>query len=99
MALGMGAWAQHPARSDAGNVTILNHSSSSAADTIIEKVFVENAPKAYNAPAVPSFAIEGKKGRFYLGLGAWPRLLSVTIGAALLTMPLTSPPRQSLCIR
>lgn len=69
MALGAGAWAQHPARSDGANVTILNHSSSSTPDTIIEKVFIENAPKAYNAPAVPSFAIEGKKGRFYLGLG------------------------------
>lgn len=67
----VGAIAQkHPARRVAHEVKILNAGDSSHSDTIdVYEIFSDNAPKAYNIPGAPRFAIEGKNRAFYLGIG------------------------------
>ncbi len=40
-------------------------------DTAVIKVLYENAPKYFNAPDMPRFAIIGKDRRFYLGIGGY----------------------------
>ena len=60
----------HPTTPEWQDVTILNAFSDAPKDTInIYEVFVENAPKSYNIPGAPRFAIRGKDNKFYLGIG------------------------------
>lgn len=60
----------HPARKDNHTVSILNSSEKNASDSAdIHRIFVENAPEAYNIPGAPRFAIVGKDRKFYLGIG------------------------------
>lgn len=60
----------HPGRKDIKNISVVNSSEKSGADTInIYEIFVNNAPDAYNIPGAPRFAIEGKDRKFYLGIG------------------------------
>lgn len=62
----------HPARKGYKEVTIINPSGTKyeGADTVkIYEIFEKNAPSVYSVPGVPRFAIEGKNGQFYLGMG------------------------------
>lgn len=58
----------HPNTPLDGSVTILN---ATKGDTVnnVYKPFLENAPKSPKKSGVPSFAIEGKNKKFYIGIG------------------------------
>ena len=59
----------HPAAPPRHDITILN-GSRGVADTVdVYEIFQQNAPKAFNVPGAPRFAIAGKDGKFYLGIG------------------------------
>ncbi len=64
----------HPTIPSTGKVNIVNASPDSAkneeAVVNVYQIFIENAPKTFKKSGVPSFAIEGKEGKFYLGIGA-----------------------------
>lgn len=61
---------RHPTQPASTEFTVIHDSEGGAVDTIrVYEVFVENAPKAYNIPGAPKFAIVGKGGKFYLGIG------------------------------
>lgn len=50
-------------------------------DTAVIKVLYENAPKYFNAPDMPRFAIVGKDRKFYLGIGGYVKgTLSYDLG-------------------
>lgn len=60
----------HPAVAAGHEVTILNPSRNNDTTTVdVYKIFQDNAPKCFNIPGAPRFAIEGKDRRFYLGIG------------------------------
>jgi len=60
----------HPAKRDIIEVEIVNsHNNDSTAGRKVYDIFIENAPKAFNVPGAPRFAIEGKDKKFYLGIG------------------------------
>lgn len=58
---------QHPAKSDDSKVAVVNSTSVNEAE--IYREFEEIAPKAFNIPNAPRFAIVGKDSKFYLGIG------------------------------
>lgn len=60
----------HPAAPPRHEITVINpfHNTDTTAVDIYE-IFRENAPKNYNIPGAPRFAIEGKDRKFYLGIG------------------------------
>ena len=61
---------RHPTTPEFQEVKILNDKDSSGINEInVYETFVENAPKAYNIPGAPRFAIVGKDRKFYLGIG------------------------------
>lgn len=61
---------RHPTTPEFQEVKILNDKDSSGITEInVYETFVENAPKAYNIPGAPRFAIVGKDRKFYLGIG------------------------------
>lgn len=50
-------------------------------DTAVVRVLFENAPKYFNAPDMPRFAIIGKDRKFYLGIGGYVKgTLSYDLG-------------------
>lgn len=62
----------HPTSAPYQEVTVLNPRTNAHDDTTVVNVyeiFRENAPKAFNVPGAPRFAIEGKNRKFYLGIG------------------------------
>lgn len=60
----------HPAATPWHEVTIINPSAGSHTPQVdVYDIFLENAPKAYHISGAPRFAIEGKDGKFYLGIG------------------------------
>lgn len=61
----------HPTRPEFQEVKIINnHSDGDSLEQVnVYNIFVENAPKAFNVPGAPRFAIEGKDHKFYLGIG------------------------------
>lgn len=60
----------HPAASLPHKVTIINASRTAGTDTTdVFEIFLDNAPKAFNVPGAPRFAIEGDNHKFYLGIG------------------------------
>lgn len=61
---------RHPTTPTYQEVRILNDKDSSGVTEInVYETFVENAPKAYNIPGAPRFAIVGNDHKFYLGIG------------------------------
>lgn len=42
-------------------------------DTSIVKILMDNAPKYFNAPGMPRFAIIGNQNKFYLGIGGYAK--------------------------
>lgn len=67
----MGALAQqvHPARQDDNHHMILVGETTAVDTAAIYRAFLENAPKMYNIPGAPRFAIIGNQEKFYLGIG------------------------------
>ena len=60
----------HPAAAPQHDMTIIRPSGNTDSTTVdVYDIFLENAPKAYNIPGAPRFAIEGKGRKFYLGIG------------------------------
>lgn len=60
----------HPARYHLEKVEVIkSHSGDTVNEETVYNVFVDNAPKAYNVPGAPRFAIVGKDKKFYLGIG------------------------------
>lgn len=60
----------HPAAAPRHDMTIIRPSGDTDSTTVdVYDIFLENAPKAYNIPGAPRFAIEGKGRKFYLGIG------------------------------
>lgn len=61
----------HPLTPERQSVTILNSKGTPAdtAEISVYDVFVENAPKTFKIPGAPRFAIAGKDGKFYFGIG------------------------------
>lgn len=61
----------HPTRPDFQEVKIINNHDDGDSLTRVNvyNIFVDNAPKAFNVPGAPRFAIEGKDRKFYLGIG------------------------------
>lgn len=57
----------HPAIPDEGEVKIVFNAGEP--DQKVYDAFIENAPKRFNSPAAPRFAIVGKHNLFYLGIG------------------------------
>lgn len=59
----------HPTkRNEQRSITLVG--ATTAADTAaIIDAFIENAPKMYNIPSAPRFAIVGKDDKFYFGIG------------------------------
>ncbi|MDE7437816.1 MAG: hypothetical protein K2M93_04965 [Muribaculaceae bacterium] len=63
------ARAQRDNRShEEGVVTVVGNENADASD--VEKVFKHNAPQTPNVNGLPRFALVGKEGKFYIGLGA-----------------------------
>lgn len=63
------AQTHHPAVQEYDDVRII-FSEDNRTDTMdVYRIFLENAPKAFNVPGSPRFAIEGKDRKFYLGIG------------------------------
>lgn len=60
----------HPAAAPRHEVTIINSAGDSLKPQVdVYDIFLENAPKSYHVPGAPRFAIMGKDGKFYLGIG------------------------------
>lgn len=62
----------HPLTPKAQEVTILNAGRQNGPDSTqvnVYEIFVENAPKTFNVKGAPRFALEGKDGKFYFGVG------------------------------
>lgn len=59
----------HPLTPDAGEVVIVNPRDSGSTDINVYDVFVDNAPANFRHSGAPRFAIQGKDGKFYLGIG------------------------------
>lgn len=59
----------HPTAPTDGEIVILNSKEESVPDINVYQIFLENAPKTFKRSGVPRFAIEGKDGKFYLGIG------------------------------
>lgn len=57
----------HPALPDEGEVKVIFNAGEP--DQKVYDAFIENAPKNFNEPAAPRFAIVGKQNMFYLGIG------------------------------
>lgn len=65
-----GAAQNHPTQSAPESIKLLNGQDLDSAEVAaLYKIFQENAPKAFNVPGAPRFAIEGKDKKFYLGIG------------------------------
>lgn len=61
---------RHPASRPPHEVTIINRrGQNDTTGTKVYEIFEDNAPKTFNIPGAPRFAIEGKDGKFYLGIG------------------------------
>lgn len=62
---------KHPASLPPHEVTVINPSTAKSDSTgaKIYEIFLDNAPKSYNVPGAPRFAIKGKGNKFYLGIG------------------------------
>lgn len=56
----------HPAHRNEKPVTVITNDTDTASAS---KYLQENAPHSYNLPSLPRFAIFGKEGKFYLGIG------------------------------
>lgn len=69
--LGMSAMAQqiHPTKLHEEHPMILVGETTAADTAAIINAFIENAPKMYNIPSAPRFAIVGKDDKFYFGIG------------------------------
>ena len=59
----------HPTIPDAGEVKVIFNAGQPNEE--IYNAFIENAPKRFNEPAAPRFAIMGKENQFYLGIGGF----------------------------
>lgn len=59
----------HPTIPDSGEVKVIFNAGTP--DQKVYDAFIENAPKRFNEPGAPRFAIVGKENRFYLGLGGF----------------------------
>lgn len=59
----------HPTVPDEGEVKIIFDAGKP--DEKVYDAFIENAPKRFNEPGVPRFAIKGKDRKFYLGIGGY----------------------------
>lgn len=57
----------HPALPDEGEVQVIFNAGQP--DEEVYNAFIENAPKRFNEPGAPRFAIKGKNNLFYLGIG------------------------------
>ena len=57
----------HPTIPDRGEVKVIFNAGEP--DEEVYNAFIENAPKAFNEPGAPRFAIVGKEKKFYLGIG------------------------------
>lgn len=57
----------HPALPDEGEVKVVFNAGEP--DQKVYDAFIENAPKRFNEPRAPRFAIIGKDNMFYLGIG------------------------------
>lgn len=57
----------HPALPDEGEVQVIFNAGHP--DEEVYNAFIENAPKRFNEPGAPRFAIKGKNNLFYLGIG------------------------------
>lgn len=57
----------HPAIPDEGEVKVIFNAGEP--DEEVYNAFIENAPKRFNEPGAPRFAIKGKNNMFYLGIG------------------------------
>lgn len=63
------AYAQRDNRThEEGVVTVVGNDNADASD--VEKVFKHNAPQTPNVNGLPRFALVGKEGKFYIGIGA-----------------------------
>ena len=59
----------HPTVPDEGDVKIVFNAGEP--DQEVYDAFIENAPKRFNEPGAPRFAIKGKNNIFYLGIGGY----------------------------
>lgn len=60
----------HPTQPDYQDITVVNGPALDSTEVAeVYNIFRENAPKAYNIPGAPRFAIQGKDKKFYLGIG------------------------------
>lgn len=57
----------HPTIPDEGEVKVIFNAGEP--DEEVYDAFIENAPKRFNEPGAPRFAIKGKDNMFYLGIG------------------------------
>ena len=69
--VGLGVKAQqvHPTKINEEHRMILVGQTTGADTAAIIDAFIENAPKMYNIPSAPRFAIVGKDDKFYFGIG------------------------------
>lgn len=59
----------HPTIPDTGEVKVIFNAGEP--DEEVYNAFIENAPKRFNEPGAPRFAIVGKENKFYLGIGGF----------------------------
>lgn len=59
----------HPTIPDSGEVKVIFNAGTP--DQKVYDAFIENAPKGFNEPGAPRFAIVGKDNQFYLGIGGF----------------------------
>ena len=59
----------HPTIPDSGEVKVIFNAGTP--DQKVYDAIIEKAPKRFNEPGAPRFAIVGKENRFYLGLGGF----------------------------
>ena len=59
----------HPTVPDEGDVKIIFNPGEP--DQKVYDAFIENAPKRFNEPSAPRFAIKGNQDKFYLGIGGY----------------------------
>lgn len=59
----------HPTIPTSGEVKIIFNAGEP--DEEVYDAFIENAPKKFNEPGAPRFAIVGKENKFYLGIGGF----------------------------
>ena len=57
----------HPTIPDTGEVKVIFNAGEP--DEEVYNAFIENAPKRFNEPGAPRFAIVGNENKFYLGIG------------------------------